>query len=156
MMEKQPVGVDVLAAIAAGVLGLVVLSAIWVGLVFPGPVASGGGGILTGTFGLTEHEWGFDGFAKGGPEICAGIGNTTTIALRNDGKNLHGFQVVDAQGNKVAGLNSTDLLRPGTVRQITIKLDKAGSYFYICPVPGHRAKGMVAPFVCQSGPCAAA
>src|SRR5256885_271499 len=26
-----------------------------------------------------------------------------------------------------------------------------GSYYYICPVAGHRQKGMIAPFIVQSG-----
>ena len=150
-MEKKAIRIDVAAAIGAGVLGLLWLSAIWVNLVYPAPVQIGGGSILTGdTVAIREHEWGFNQFLKGGPEICALTGQNVTVTLRNDGKNLHGFQIVRDDGVFVAGLNKTDLLRPGEVRQIKITITLPGNYYYICPVSGHRAKGMVAPCVVQS------
>lgn len=151
-MAKQPVRADGIAGIAAGVVGLLWLSLIWVNLVFPPPALLGGGGFLTGSqVPLREHEWGFNQFSKGGPEICVPTGSSVTITLRNDGRNLHGFQVVQDGGVVIAGLNKTDVLRPGEVRQFTVNVTAPGDYLYICPVTGHRAKGMVAPFVVQSG-----
>ena len=155
-MAKNGLRADSVAAIVAGVGGLFVIIAIWTNLVFPAPIVSGGGAVLTGSdIALREHEWGFNQFSKGGPEICA---NSTTatinITLTNSGINLHGFQIIRADtGAFVAGLNKTELLRPGEVRKITIDVSKIapGSYDYICPVSGHRQKGMIAPFVVQSG-----
>src|SRR2546429_6042664 len=104
---------DVAAGIVAGIAGLVVIVAIWVSLVYPAPIASGGGGsTLSGNnIALREHEWGFAGggyaLAKGGPQIFADLNNATlNITLTNSGINFHGFQVVMADtGAFVAGLN---------------------------------------------------
>ncbi|TLZ68530.1 MAG: hypothetical protein E6K12_01065 [Methanobacteriota archaeon] len=159
-MAGKSVRADVVAGIVAGIVGLVVIVVIWVSLVFPAPVVSGGGGILRGNdIALREHEWGFAGggyaLAKGGPEICADSNNATlNIALTNTGINFHGFQVVRADtGAFVAGLNKTDLLSRGETRHIKIDVSRIapGSYYYICPVAGHRQKGMIAPFIVQSG-----
>ena len=154
-LAKKPLRADAAAGIGAGVVGLFFIIAIWTNLVFPAPVALGGGGVLTDPASLREHEWGFNQFSKGGPEICA---NQTSlnlnITLTNTGINFHGFQVIRADtGAFVAGLNKTDLLARGETRHINIDVSRiaAGSYYYICPVAGHRQKGMIAPFVVQSG-----
>ena len=158
-MASRPVRADEATGIVAGIIGLVVVVVIWAGLVFPAPIASGGGILSGNNIALREHEWGFAGggyqAAKGGPEICASSTNATmNITLSNSGINLHGFQIVRADtGAFVAGLNKTDLLARGDSRHIVINLAKIapGSYVYICPVAGHRQKGMVAPFIVQSG-----
>ena len=159
-LASKALRADVAAGIVAGIVGLVVIVVIWVGLVFPAPIASGGGGNLRGnSISLREHEWGFAGggyaLAKGGPEICANSNNATlNITLTNTGINLHGFQIVRADtGAFVAGLNKTDLLTRGETRHIKIDVSRIapGNYYYICPVAGHRQKGMVAPFNVQSG-----
>ncbi len=156
-MAKKPLRADAAAGIGAGVVGLFFIIAIWTNLVFPAPIVVGGGGgaVLVDPASLREHEWGFNQFAKGGPEICA---NQTSlnlnITLSNTGINLHGFQIVRADtGAFVAGLNKTDLLARGETRHINIDVGRIapGSYYYICPVAGHRQKGMIAPFVVQSG-----
>jgi len=143
---------DVAAGMIAGALGAVLISAIWIGLVFPPTIPIGGGGILKGDqIPLSEHDWGFNQFKKGGPEICGVTGHNITITLQNTGQNLHGFQVVADGGTFIAGLAKSDLLRPGEVRKISIHITQPGNYFYICPVSGHRQKGMVAPCVIQVG-----
>lgn len=142
---------DVAAGIFAGVVGLGLISAIWVGLVLPAPVQIGGGILSGDQVAMQEHEWGFNQFAKGGPELCAVVGHNVTITLRNDGRNLHGFQIVRDGGVFIAGLNKSDLLVPGEVRKITVRLTQPGSYYYICPVSGHRLKGMVGVCLVQSG-----
>ena len=156
-MAKKPLRADAAAGIGAGVVGLFFIIAIWTNLVFPAPIVVGGGGgaVLVDPASLREHEWGFNQFAKGGPEICA---NQTSlnlnITLSNTGINLHGFQIVRADtGAFVAGLNKTDLLARGETRHINIDVGRIapGSYYYICPVAGHHQKGMIAPFVVQSG-----
>lgn len=151
-MTKEIARTDVVAGVFAGVAGLILISAIWVTLVLPPTIQVGGGGILTGDqIALREHEWGFNQFTKSGPEICGVVGHNITVTLHNDGKNLHGFQIVRDGGVFIAGLNKTDLLRPGEIRKITFRISQPGNYFYICPVSGHRQKGMVAPCVIQTG-----
>src|SRR5438034_6696649 len=152
---------DVAAGIVAGIAGLVVIVAIWVSLVFPAPIVSGGGGsILSGNdIALREHEWGFAGggyaLAKGGPEICANSNNATMkITLINTGINFHGFQVVRADtGAFVAGLNKTDRLARGETRHITIDAGRIapGTHHYICPSAGHRPHRVLSPFLGQCG-----
>jgi len=154
-LAKKPVRSDVAAGIGAGLVGLFFIIAIWTNLVFPAPIALGGGAVLTDPASLREHEWGFNQFSKGGPEICANqTGSNLNITLTNTGINLHGFQIVRVDtGAFVAGLNKTDLLVRGETRHINIDVGRIapGSYYYICPVAGHRQKGMIAPFVVQSG-----
>jgi hypothetical protein len=159
-LAGKSVRADVAAGIVAGIVGLLVIVVIWLSLVFPAPIASGGGGILSGnSIALREHEWGFAGggyaLAKGGPEICANSNNATlNITLTNSGINFHGFQIVRADtGAFVAGLNKTDLLSRGDTRHLKIDLRRIapGSYYYICPVAGHRQKGMIGTFIVQSG-----
>jgi len=151
-LAHKPLRADVAAGIGAGVIGLFLIVAIWTNLVFPAPIVLGGGSILTGnSISLTEHEWGFNQLAKGGPTICAVNGQNVTITLQNTGVNLHGFQIVNAAGQVLGGLNKTDLLQPGEVRQIKINLNQLGDFYYICPVSGHRQKGMIGQFLCHSG-----
>ena len=156
-LAKKPLRADAAAGIGAGVVGLFFIIAIWTNLVFPAPIVVGGGGgaVLVDPANLREHEWGFNQFAKGGPEICANLTSLNlNITLSNTGINLHGFQIVRADtGAFVAGLNKTDLLARGETRHINIDVGRIapGSYYYICPVAGHRQKGMIAPFVVQSG-----
>ena len=156
-MAKKPLRADAAAGIGAGVVGLFFIIAIWTNLVFPAPIVVGGGGgaVLVDPASLREHEWGFNQFAKSGPEICAKQTSLNlNITLSNTGINLHGFQIVRADtGAFVAGLNKTDLLARGETRHINIDVGRVapGSYYYICPVAGHRQKGMIAPFVVQSG-----
>lgn len=139
-----------MAVLGAGVVGLVWLAAIWTNLVFPPPITSGGGAILKGDqIAISEHEWGFNQATKGGPEILVTAGHTVTIKVTNNGKNLHSFQVVLDGGQVLGGLNKTDLIPPGETRTVTVTIRQTGSFLYICPVSGHRQKGMVAPYVVQ-------
>src|SRR2546428_163275 len=45
-LAGKSVRADVVAGIVAGIVGLFVIVVIWVSLVFPAPIVSGGGGIL--------------------------------------------------------------------------------------------------------------
>src|SRR5438445_11841166 len=136
-LAKESWRADAGAAIGVGVVGLFFIIAVWTNLVFPAPVALGGGGVLTDPASLREHEWGFNQFSKGGPEICA---NQTSlnlnITLTNTGSNFHGFQVIRADtGAFLEGLNKTDLLARGETRHINIDVSRtaAGSHSYSPP-----------------------
>src|SRR5207247_8166350 len=112
-LAKKQLRADAAAGIGAGVVGLFFIIAIWANLVFPAPVVVGGGGaVLTDPASLREHEWGFNQFSKGGPEICA---NQTSlnlnVTLTNTGINFHGFQVIRADtGAYLAGITMKTLL----------------------------------------------
>src|SRR5437879_13840076 len=95
-LAGKSVRADVAAGIVAGIVGLVVIVTIWVSLVFPAPIVSGGGGsILSGNdIALREREWGFGGggyaLTKGGREVGADSNtDTVTQSLTNTGLKSH-------------------------------------------------------------------
>lgn len=144
---------DVKAGIVAGLVGLVWLSAIWYVLVFPPAVARGVGEPLTGTeFDLDLHEWGFGDVELGGPPIIVAPGAEVTFVLTNSGINFHSFAVVRDGGEHLFGFTEDDVIDPGQLQEIsfTVDLDE-GEYVYICPVKGHRDRGMEGPFLVQAG-----
>jgi uncharacterized cupredoxin-like copper-binding protein len=143
-MSSTKYGTHVVAAIAAGVIGALWLSAIWAVIVFPPQIELGGGPVLRGeSITLVLHEWGFNELDRGGPNIEIRAGVEVTITLVNEGRNFHTFQIVKDGGEKVAGLDEDEVIASGESITITIKIDEPGEYFYICPVSGHRDKGMV-------------
>jgi len=54
----------------------------------------------------------------------------------NDGRNLHGFQIVVMAASFIAGLNKSDLLVPGEVRKITVRLTQPGAITTSVRSPG--------------------
>src|SRR5437879_11169223 len=120
-LAHKPLRADVAAGIGAGVIGLFLIVAIWTNLVFPAPIVLGGGSILTGSsISLTEHEWGFNQLAKGGPTICAVNGQNVTITLQNTGVNLHGLHIVNPARPAPGGMNNKDHPQPGDDPRIKI------------------------------------
>src|SRR2546427_12079055 len=119
-LAKKLVRSDVAAGIGAGVVGLFFIIAIWTNLVFPAPIALGGGAVLTDPASLREHEGGINQFSKGGPEICANeTGSNLKVTLTYTGNNLHGFQIMWADtGAFIRGVDNTDLLRRGSIQHI--------------------------------------
>lgn len=146
---------DVLAAIGAGVVGLIWVVAIWVSLVFglqpplaPAAAAGAAPQKLTGeSITLVMTEWGFGGAERGGPTIEIRAGEEVEITLINEGVNFHSFQVVTKEGVKVAGLDEDDVIGSGETRVVRIRIDQPGEYIYICPVAGHEEKGMAATLI---------
>ncbi len=134
------------AAVIAGVIGLIWLSAIWVNLVIPPtetPAGSEEAPILRGErIEINMHEWGFNQLKKGGPTIEIKAGQEVEIILTNNGKNFHSFQIRTKDGKPVAGLTKDDTIDPGATRTIKIRIDQPGEYIYVCPVSGHPEKGM--------------
>jgi uncharacterized cupredoxin-like copper-binding protein len=58
---------------------------------------------------------------------------TVTFALKNEGKLAHDFKI---DGKK------TPILAPGKSATLTVTFKKAGTYPYLCTIPGHAAAGM--------------
>ena len=56
-----------------------------------------------------------------------------TFKVSNKGKVSHDFKI---NGKK------TSLVSPGKTATLTVSFSKAGSYSYMCTVPGHAALGM--------------
>ena len=88
------------------------------------------------------------GEANHNPEIHADVGDKIVFDVTNGGKSFHAFAVTDATegagpaipGSEIGSANSP--LKPGQGGQASFIPSKAGTYFYICAVPGHREQGM--------------
>ena len=82
------------------------------------------------------------------PEIHANVGDKIIFDVKNGGKSFHAFAVTDATegtGPAIAGTEigtANNPLKPGTSGQVSFIPSKAGTYYYICTVPGHREQGM--------------
>ena len=82
------------------------------------------------------HFEGLDGFtAKAGEKI--------EFKLENKGKATHNFEVFDAAGKEVGGV---DDVAPGAEGEAVVELEKAGTYTYRCTVDSHADKGMEGTF----------
>lgn len=138
------------AAIIAGIVGLVWLSAIWVNIVFPPPKVPAGAQqtVLRGTsISLVMHEWGFNQLEIGGPTIEIQAGTPITFTITNEGSNFHTWQILTKDGVIIAGWDKDDTISPGETRTITIVIEEPGEYIYICPVAGHKDKGMIGTII---------
>lgn len=82
------------------------------------------------------------------PEIHADVGDKIVFDVSNGGKSFHAFAITDATEGTGPAMSGTEIgtasspLKPGTSGQISFIPAKAGTYYYICAVPGHREQGM--------------
>ena len=82
------------------------------------------------------------------PEIHADVGDKIVFDVSNAGKSFHAFAVTDATEGTGPAMAGTEIgtasspLKPGLSGQASFIPAKAGTYYYICAVPGHREQGM--------------
>ncbi len=82
------------------------------------------------------------------PEIHADVGDKIVFDVTNGGKSFHAFAVTDATEGTGPAISGTEIgtasspLKPGAGGQVSFIPSKAGTYYYICAVPGHREQGM--------------
>ena len=87
------------------------------------------------------------------PDIKVKPGDTVTIHVKNDSKSFHAFGVVVDPDNPNAVLWNSEAgtadqpLKPGESKDVTFVAGAAGTYHYICTVPGHAALGMDGKFI---------
>jgi nitrite reductase (NO-forming) len=85
--------------------------------------------------------------------ITVKSGDTVTIHVKNDSKSYHAFGVVTDPNDPSSILWNSAVatpdnpLKPGKSGDVTFVAGAAGTYHYICTVPGHAALGMDAPFI---------
>ncbi|MBI3640623.1 MAG: hypothetical protein HY223_10010 [Thaumarchaeota archaeon] len=83
------------------------------------------------------------------PEIHASVGDKIVFDVTNAGKSFHAFAITDSKEGPGPAIDGTIIgtadnpMKPGAKGEITFVPAKAGEYFYICAVPGHRELGMV-------------
>ncbi len=79
-----------------------------------------------------------------GPTLTLTVGHTYTMTIHNVGTMQHSWAIVDAKSSSANVLwnSATPLINAGSDAKVTFKAGSAGSYYYICQVPGHVALGL--------------
>ena len=96
------------------------------------------------------------------PTITANVGDMIIFDVINDGKSFHAFGVTQdnegfegiISGSEIATMSSP--LKPGEGGSSEFMPTEAGTYYYICTVPGHRMQGMVGEIIVSDGSAEAA
>ncbi len=98
---------------------------------------------------ISSSEYGFGNTASSltsnpGPTITLSAGQTYTMTVHNVGSMQHSWATVDAKSTTANVLwnAATSGINPGSGGQVTFTAGSAGSYFYICQIPGHVALGL--------------
>ncbi len=98
---------------------------------------------------ITATSYGFGNTSGGltsnpGPAIVLTAGQTYTLTLHNVGTMQHNWAIVDAKatGANVLWNAVVQPINAGASGQVTFTAGSAGSYFYICQVPGHVNLGL--------------
>jgi uncharacterized cupredoxin-like copper-binding protein len=79
-----------------------------------------------------------------GPTLTITAGQTYTMTVYNVGSMQHNWAIVNAKSTSasVQWGAVTAPINKGASSEVTFKVGQAGSYFYICQVPGHVDKGL--------------
>lgn len=87
------------------------------------------------------------------PTINMNVGDKVIFNVINDGKSFHSFGVTkDAEGfgGIIPGSEigtASNPLKPGETGTSEFIAGEEGTYYYLCPVPGHREQGMVGEII---------
>src|SRR5579885_2629003 len=82
------------------------------------------------------------------PEIDASVGDKIVFHVTNKGKSFHAFGVTASTEGPGPVIDGTTVgtadnpLKPGKGGDASFIPSQAGTYYYICVVPGHRELGM--------------
>ena len=82
------------------------------------------------------------------PTINANVGDKIVFDVTNAGKSFHAFAITDSATGPGPAIDGTTIgtadnpMKPGATGEVSFVPSKAGEYFYICAVPGHRELGM--------------
>ncbi|MHB8601014.1 MAG: plastocyanin/azurin family copper-binding protein [Nitrosotalea sp.] len=82
------------------------------------------------------------------PEVDASVGDKIVFHVTNKGKSFHAFGVTASTEGPGPVIDGTTVgtadnpLKPGKGGDATFVASAAGTYYYICVVPGHRELGM--------------
>ena len=82
-----------------------------------------------------------------GPTIKFNMSDVVNITVVNVGSMPHAFEITNAPktGSTMlfnAEIGASNYLEPGQKGTVIFKPTNVGSFFYICPVPGHAELGM--------------
>jgi len=91
------------------------------------------------------------------PTINANVGDKLVFDVKNSGKSFHAFAITDSASGPGPAMDGTtigtadDPMKPGASGEVTFVPPKAGTYYYICAVPGHRELGMEGKIIVTAG-----
>src|SRR5579864_6523369 len=91
------------------------------------------------------------------PEVDANVGDKIVFDVTNGGKSFHAFAITDSESGPGPAIDGTTIgtadnpMKPGAEGKVTFVPAKAGEYYYICAVPGHRELGMEGKIIVKEG-----
>ena len=133
--------------------------------------AASGPSATQGTFTGTEHDvslkftesadfskYGFNapvGSPGANPEVDVKVGDKIVFSVTNGGKSFHAFAVTASTSGPGPAIDGTTIgtadspMKPGESGTVSFVPASAGTYYYICAVPGHRELGMEGKIVVE-------
>ena len=96
------------------------------------------------------------------PEIDVNPGDKIDFDVTNSGKSFHAFAVTASSSDPGPAIDGTTIgtadspMKPGQSGTVSFVPASAGTYYYICAVPGHRELGMEGKIVVGGGGAASA
>lgn len=91
------------------------------------------------------------------PEIDANVGDKIVFSVTNGGKSFHAFAITASTSGPGPAIDGTTIatadspMKPGQSGTVSFIPASAGTYYYICAVPGHRELGMEGKIVVGGG-----
>ncbi len=91
-----------------------------------------------------------------GVEINLKEGDIVRIIFLNEGEVPHSFAITGQPESTALTLFKSDIggpsspIQPGATSETIIILDKPGTYYYVCTVPGHTTLGMYGTLIVES------
>ena len=106
--------------------------------------------LYAGEASASAYGWGLtqSNIISPGPTLNMTVGTTYKLTVYDVGMMPHAFVIKDSQsttGNTMWGAavaSGSNPLTPGQNGVVTFTPTQAGTYYYICPVPGHIQLGM--------------
>lgn len=98
-----------------------------------------------GVFGLTPTS-----MTSPGPQLNFTVGDVVKITVYNiaNSSSSHNWAIVNAKSGTATVLfnaqigSASSAIAPGSSGTVTFKVDTAGTFYYVCQVPGHVDLGM--------------
>lgn len=94
------------------------------------------------------------------PTINANVGDKIELDVKNAGKSFHAFAITASTSGPGPAIDGTtigtadDPMKPGSSGEVSFVPSQAGTYYYICAVPGHRELGMEGKIIVAAGTAA--
>ncbi|MDH2906577.1 MAG: plastocyanin/azurin family copper-binding protein [Candidatus Nitrosotalea sp.] len=94
------------------------------------------------------------------PTINANVGDKIEFNVKNAGKSFHAFAITASTSGPGPAIDGTTIgtadnpMKPGSSGEVSFVPSKAGTYYYICAVPGHRELGMEGKIIVAAGTAA--